>query len=112
MTLRFIGTEADVHGKKLERFGQAIELDETAAAAAITSNIPILPDGDFARCQFTPKELERYAYPGGRVRPDDPKSAEEFDVFAAKWKQAREALHNDRESLKAGGGFALAKEGE
>lgn len=94
MTLRFIGIEADVAGKKLERFGQAFELPDAEANSAMARNLPALPDLDFEACGFTSKELDRYAYAAARSECDP--------IFAEKWLKARIALHNIREGLRAG----------
>ena len=95
MTFRFIGTEASIEGRKVEKFGAAVELSEESGIAAIRGNSPILPDIEFQACAFTSEELEEYAYPGPRQ--------ECSDAFGRKWFAARLALHEVRERLKIGG---------
>ena len=85
MIYRFIGTESFVADKKLERFGQAIELTPEAARA---TDAPIIPEEAFAAHGFTPEELDAYAYPG--PRQDAP------EEFKQKCLKARIALHDFR----------------
>jgi len=95
MIFRFIGTEGQIAGRKLTRFGEVVELSEADATAAICGNFPVIPDAEFQACGFTDAELSEYAYPGPRT--------ECSEDFAAKWKAARVALHEIRERLKSGG---------
>ena len=98
MTFHFLGTEAHIQGRKLERFGQTIELTPADGAQQIAGNMPILPAAEFQACGFTAEELERYAYPGPRSEPEP--------EFERKWLCARVKLHETRAHLLAGGMLA------
>jgi hypothetical protein len=81
MTLKFIGTEAEIGGKKLTALGQEFDLPAAEAKDAIlgagaetgyAGAVAALPADQFDALGFTDAELKRYAYPGARERaPED-----------------------------------------
>lgn len=63
MTYRFLGTDSEVAGVHLIRFGQKVETeDHQAALKAIC-----IPDADFTEIGFTESELQDYATPAAQV---------------------------------------------
>ena len=72
MTLRFIGTKAEVGAQKLNRFGQAFTLPDAIAETLIEGKLPALPDSEFSAIGFTSRELELYQYPS--THADAPES--------------------------------------
>lgn len=63
MRYRFLGTECSVldRGIKLDRFGQAVDVDEDLARIMILGNAAIIPEKDFQEIGFTAEELSRFA---------------------------------------------------
>jgi hypothetical protein len=102
MTYRFIGTEAEIGGEKLTRFGQTISLPDGRAKDAILGAGPeqgwagataIIQDSEWTKLGVTDEEQRLYAYPAGRERMTS--------EFRAKYKAAMTALEATRESLLA-----------
>lgn len=106
MTYRFIGTEAEVAGSALKRFGQTITFPdaEHAKDAVVGAGreqgyagaIAAIPDEEFVQIGFTDAELRKYMYPAHRVNVP----AE----FGAKVQSAFAALDAHRQELESDGG--------
>jgi hypothetical protein len=76
-TYRFIGTETEIGGEKLTKFGQPVTLTDARAKEAIMGAGPdqgyagataLIPDEDFQKLKLTDEELKTYDYPGRRAR--------------------------------------------
>jgi hypothetical protein len=101
MTYRFLGTEAEIAGRAIQRLGQEVELPEDVARDLVVGAgaetgwagaIALLPAEQFDAIGFTPAELQKYAYPGPRQNA----TAE----FRAKWQAAMVAVHEYRVELE------------
>ncbi len=67
MTFRFIGTEADIGGIALKRFGQTFELPEGELSAVFGDRGALaLPEAEFDSIGFTDDELKRFAHPAAQ----------------------------------------------
>lgn len=65
MILRFIGSESEIAGQRLKRFGQSIDLPDAEAAALVSgpdAKFPALPQAEFDKIGFTSQELEKYQF--------------------------------------------------
>lgn len=80
---RFVGTQADIGGVRLSRFGQKIDLP--AADAKHERGPAVIPAERFDEIGFTEEELAKYALSG--PRSEAPKS------FQDKLRAALEARH-------------------
>lgn len=75
MKYKFLGSEAEVGGTKLQDLGQPIELTEAVATELIVGGgkatgyagaVALLPADQFDALGFTESELKRFAKPGPR----------------------------------------------
>jgi hypothetical protein len=62
-TLRFVGTFAEVGGKRLDRFGQVVEFDESITRDAVLGGVALIPADRFDEIGFTPEEISAFAMP-------------------------------------------------
>jgi hypothetical protein len=113
ITCRFLGIEADIvgHGRKLQRFGQAIELPEALAKELILGGgraqgwagaTAMLPEAEFDAIGFTEAQLKYFGLPASwnsdvKINKDTILSVAEF---LEKKKDALMALHGYREKIE------------
>jgi hypothetical protein len=61
-TYIFLGSHTAISGEDyshtLTKFGEAVELTEEQAAGHVIHGARLLPAEEFAKCEFTPEELE------------------------------------------------------
>ena len=100
-TFRFVGTESEIGGEGLRRFGQRITLSDSRAKEAImgagketayAGATAIIPDEAFEKLKVSDQEMDKYAYPGQRNNAPP--------EFRAKVKAALEALAATRETYE------------
>jgi hypothetical protein len=101
-SFRFIGLLAEIAGyRKLERFGQAIDLPDAVASELIlgagaeqgyAGAAALLPDAEFQAIGFTPEELQRFATPATQI-------GEKAQAFLEKKRAALQALDEYRQRL-------------
>ncbi len=95
-SFRHVGSESAILDTphSFTRFGQKAEMDEQFAHERIADGLPLLPEAKWAEIGITDKELTDY--PMAQQHSGAPA------VFQEKKRKALLALHDFRESLKAG----------
>lgn len=65
----FVGTESIWRERRLSRFGEVVEMNDTETASALAgeTGLPLVRAVDFDSVGFTPEELNRYATPASRM---------------------------------------------
>lgn len=98
---RFVGTESHIGQVKLERFGQAFNIDEKLAEQALRAGVALMPDEEFQAIGFTPSQLKIWADPFMPLFeiPDDPAEAKDKEDFMRKRDAALAKCHEIRQGL-------------
>jgi hypothetical protein len=98
---RFVGSAANVGPVKMERFGQAFNIDGALATQAIKAGVPLLTEQQFQELGFTAQQLKVWADPFMPLFevPNDPAEANDKADFMRKRDAAHAKFHEVRQGL-------------
>jgi len=92
-TYRFVGSRSEIGDKKLTKFGQAFELEDSQVPHVLGTSsapgVPALPSPEFDEIGFTEQELSLYSDPYSHAQANE--------AFQEKKLKALRALHELRE---------------